>query len=257
MKPGVTLTAIPGLPDFQDGDDLAAILGDALEGVGCAPVDGDVLCVAQKVFSKVEGCIVPLDGVTPGKEAQEIADRLNKDPRKVEVVLGESARVVRAFRHEGQNEGVMICEHHQGFISANAGVDESNFAQLDAVMTLPPDPDQSAARLGEALQQRFGVTLGIVMTDTFGRPWRLGQVNVAVGLFQVPARVSERGEQDGWGRPLAVTEPALADELAAAAGLVMGKSARTPVVLVRGLKWQPGDSKIADLIRSRQEDMFK
>lgn len=257
MSLSVTLTAVPGVPDVRNGDDLAAILGDCLETAGLGLQDGDILAVAQKVFSKAEDCIIPLASVTPSDEALKYAEELNKDPRKVEIVLRESTRVVRAFRRPDQNEGTMICEHRLGFISANAAVDESNFGEEDAAMVLPPDPDRSCARLREALATRFGVQVGVVMTDTFGRPWRLGQVNVAIGLSQVPATIREQGNVDAWGRPLQVTEPALADEIAAATGLVVRKNGKTPAVLLRGLDWEPADSRGADILRKKQEDMFR
>lgn len=186
MSLAVSLTAVPGVPDIADGDDLATILGDCLDNAGLGLAAGDILCVAQKVFSKAEACIIPLTSVTPSSEALKYAAELNKDARKVEIVLRESTRVVRAFRRPGQTEGTMICEHRLGFISANAAVDESNFGEDDAAMVLPKDPDASCARLQAALAERFGVRLGVVMTDTFGRPWRLGQVNVAIGLSKVP-----------------------------------------------------------------------
>ncbi len=257
MSLAVSLTAVPGVPDIADGDDLATILGDCLEDSGLGLAEGDILCVAQKVFSKAEGCIIPLASVTPSDEALNYAEELNKDARKVEIVLRESTRVVRAFRRPDQTEGTMICEHRLGFISANAAVDESNFGEEDAAMVLPKDPDASCARLQTALAQRFGVTLGVVMTDTFGRPWRLGQVNVAIGLSKVPATIREQGNTDAWGRPLMVTEPALADEIAAASGLVVRKTGKTPAVLLRGLDWQPTDSRGADILRQKQEDMFR
>lgn len=247
--------ALADLPDFRAGDDLAGAIGDALAPF--EPVDGDILCVAQKVFSKVEGCITPLAPVAPSQEAQDYADRLNKDPRKVEVILSQSKKVVRAFKHPHADEGTMICQHRLGFISANAGVDESNFEEDDAVMTLPADPDASAKSLSDQLSRRYGARIGVVMTDTFGRPWRVGQVNVAIGLACVPATVRLEGDLDAWGRPLTVTEPALGDELAAAAGLVMGKSAKTPAILVRGLAWQPAESSAQHLIRQEKEDMFQ
>ncbi|MEM8773667.1 MAG: coenzyme F420-0:L-glutamate ligase [Pseudomonadota bacterium] len=256
MMPSVTLTAIPDLPDFKPGDDLAKAVGNALVAAGFAPQDGDILCVAQKVFSKVEGCIVKLATVKPSQSAQDYATQLNKDARKVEVILGQSSRVLRAFKHEDQNEGTMICRHKLGFTSANAGVDESNLDEPGTVMTLPADPDASAQELADALGARFSVQIGVVMTDTFGRPWRLGQVNVAIGLANVPATMRLEGEADGWGRPLTVTEPALADELSAAAGLVMAKSAKTPVVLVRGLRWHRTVSSAVQLVRAEKEDMF-
>lgn len=258
MIASVSLSALPGIPDIVAGDDLADVIANALRTAGLALCDGDILCVAQKIFSKAEGCIIPLAGVTPGPEALRLAEELGRDPRKIQIILGESSRVVRAFRHPGQAEGVLICEHRLGFISANAAVDESNLGQEAAVMVLPPDPDASCATLAFALSERFGgARIGVVMTDTFGRPWRIGQVNVAIGLSQVPATIREQGNTDAWGRPLQVTEPALADEIAAASGLVVRKNAKTPVVLLRGLDWQARpDSRAADIIRQRKEDLF-
>ncbi|UWQ60883.1 coenzyme F420-0:L-glutamate ligase (plasmid) [Leisingera caerulea] len=257
MSLSVSLTAVPGVPDIRNGDDLGAILGDCLEQAGLGLQDGDILCIAQKVFSKAEDCIIPLASVTPSDEAVKYGEELNKDPRKVEIVLRESTRVVRAFRRPDQNTGAMICEHRLGFISANAAVDESNFGEEDAAMVLPRDPDASCERLRTSLAARFGAQIGVVMTDTFGRPWRLGQINVAIGLSKVPATIQEQGNLDAWGRPLQVTEPALADEISAASGLVVRKNGKTPAVLLRGLDWQPADSRGADILRKKQEDMFR
>jgi coenzyme F420-0:L-glutamate ligase/coenzyme F420-1:gamma-L-glutamate ligase len=257
MNSEVQISPLPGIPDIRPGDDLAQILGDALE-TGGGVEEGDILCIAHKVVSKAEGNVIDLTQVDPSEEALRIAGELNKSPAKVEVVLSESSRVVRAFKRPEQNEGTMICEHRLGFISANAAVDESNTEGDNTVITLPADPDASARRLGRALEDRFGVTLGIVITDTFGRPWRLGQVNVAIGLYHVPAKTSDIGGEDAWGRPLSVTEPALSDELAAASGLVIAKAAKTPVVRFRGVRWTPSDGTSArDILRASKEDMFR
>lgn len=251
---GIELLPVPGIPDIQMGDDLAQIIGDALVSTGLE--DGDILTSAHKIFSKAEGQVVALKDVTPSGEARDYAEKLNKDPRKVEVILQESTRVVRSFRHPHQKEGVMICQHRLGFISANAAVDESNTGADETVILLPKDPDASARRLRNGLEARFGVRLGVVITDTFGRPWRLGQVNVAIGLAGVPATVHEGGNVDAYGRELAVTEPAFADELAAASGLVVGKAALTPVVRFRGLNWQVSNDKAADILRPNKESVF-
>ncbi|MEM9061112.1 MAG: coenzyme F420-0:L-glutamate ligase [Pseudomonadota bacterium] len=252
----LSLSAVPGVPNIVPGDDLSAILIRALEKIGGAQ-PGDILCIAHKPVSKAEGSVVHLANVTPTAKAKEMAEALNKDPRKVEVVLGQSKRVVRAFKRTTQNEGTMICEHRLGYISANAGVDESN-SEPGTVITLPDDPDASAHRLGVALEEAFGGPIGVVITDTFGRPWRLGQVNVAIGLYKVPAKISDVGTDDAWGRLLSVTEPALSDELAAASGLVVAKAAKTPLVLVRGLDWTPDpEASARHILRSAQEDMFR
>jgi coenzyme F420-0:L-glutamate ligase/coenzyme F420-1:gamma-L-glutamate ligase len=256
MTNGMHISAITGIPDIQPGDDLGQIIGDCLGPEGLS--DGDILCIAHKVVSKAENNVIDLAQVHPSAEARKIAGELNKNPAKVEVVLGQSSRVVRAFKRPEQDEGTLICEHRLGFISANAGVDESNAGGENTVITLPDDPDASARRLGSALEDRFGVKIGVVITDTFGRPWRLGQVNVAIGLYRVPAKTSDVGGTDAWGRPLSVTEPALSDELAAASGLVISKAAKTPVVLMRGLTWTPQEETSAqDILRASQEDMFR
>lgn len=253
----VQISAVRGVPDVRPGDDLAASLGDALEAAGGLQ-RGDVICVAHKVVSKAEGNVIDLATVKPSAEADRIAGELNKNPAKVEVVLSQSARVVRAFKRPEQNEGTLICEHRLGYISANAAVDESNAEGDNTVITLPDDPDASARRLGRTLEERFGVDIGVVITDTFGRPWRLGQVNVAIGLYRVPAKTSDVGSTDAWGRPLSVTEPALSDEIAAASGLVIAKAAKTPLVLFRGLDWQAAETTSArDILRASQEDMFR
>ena len=257
MTGPMSITAVPGVPDIHPGDDLADVLGTCLAAHDPLQA-GDILCVAHKVVSKAEGNVVDLTRVTPSPRAREIAAELGKNPAKVEVILEQSSRIVRAFKRPEQNEGTLICEHRLGYISANAAVDESNVDGADAVITLPDDPDASAARLGRALEERFGVPLGVVITDTFGRPWRLGQTNVAIGLYQVPAKTSDIGGEDGWGRPLSVTEPALADELAAASGLVVRKAAKTPLVLVRGVQWTPHpETRARNLLRASKEDMFR
>ena len=151
----------------------------------------------------------------------------------------------------------MICEHNLGFISANAAVDESNIGGNNIVITLPNDPDKSSNNLQTTLQERFKVRLGVVMTDTFGRPWRLGQVNVAIGLAGVPATKKEQGNMDAWGKELSVTEPAFADEISAASGLVIKKASKTPLVLFRGLEWGENNSQGSDLLRKQEEDMFR
>ncbi|MEM1386191.1 MAG: coenzyme F420-0:L-glutamate ligase [Pseudomonadota bacterium] len=253
----VTIQPVPGIPDIRPGDDLGQIIGDCLAAMGEVE-PGDVLAVAHKVISKAEGNVVALADVTPSDEALDLGRELHKNPAKVEVVLQQSNRVLRAFKRPDQAEGTLICEHRLGFISANAAVDESNVGARDTVITLPVDPDASARRLGRALEKRFGKPIGIVVTDTFGRPWRLGQVNVAIGLYGVPARRSEAGELDAWGRPLTVTEPAFSDEIAAASGLAMHKAAKTPVILFRGLQWEAeAETSARNLLRAKEEDVFQ
>lgn len=255
MKP-VELIPVLGIPEIHAGDDLSAILArqlDAQTGVQ----DGDVLVIAQKVVSKSEGLLIDLAEVQPSAEAVTLAKDLAKDPRKVEVVLRESNRIVKSFKHSKNDEGTLICEHLSGHISANAGVDQSNIDGNDTVLILPRDPDASAARIHREFQARYGCRLGIVISDTFGRPWRLGQVNVAIGVAGMPALRDDTGSHDAHGRELAVTMPALADELAAASGLVISKASQTPLVLIRGLDWPQEDGKAGDLIRAKTEDVFR
>lgn len=246
---------VPGIPEIQPGDDLVAILATALTDAGAQP--GDILVIAQKIVSKAAGLLVDLAGVQPSARAIDIATPLNKDPRKVEVVLGESRRVVRQFKHPHQGEGTLICEHLSGHISANAGVDQSNIAGDDTVLLLPRDPDATAADLHQGLTDQLGLRLGVVISDTFGRPWRMGQVNVAIGLAGLPTFRSEIGTQDSFGRDLKVTQAALADELAAASGLVISKTSQTPVVIIRGVTWEETTGRAAELVRKTSEDMFR
>ncbi|XKE45151.1 coenzyme F420-0:L-glutamate ligase [Halomonas organivorans] len=253
----IAMQTVAGIPDIVPGDDLAQILVETLSRRGQSLRDGDILVIAHKVVSKAEGRVVALADITPSQEARELAAQVNKDPRKVEAILGESRRVVRAVKRPQQTEGTLIAEHRLGFICANAAVDESNVGAEDTIILLPEDPDRSARRLCERLEAACGVRLGIVITDTFGRPWRMGLVNVAIGLARVPSQIDLVGERDAFGRVLSVTMPALADELAAASGLLMGKSDKTPVVLFRGIDWHASDSSARDLVRPQQEDLFR
>ena len=250
----VTLKGIRGLPEVAPGADLAALLIAALADTPL--LEGDVLVIAQKIVSKAEGRLIDLASVVPGARAQELAAITHKDARLVEVILSESTEVVRAALN------VLIVRHRLGCVMANAGVDRSNVASVTArepVLLLPHDPDASAAALRTALQLRFGVALGIVVSDSFGRPWRMGVVNVALGAAGVPALLNCRGESDRSGRPLQVTEVAIADALAAAAGLVMGEAAESvPAVLIRGLQLGPAShSGARSLVRPLAEDLFR
>ncbi|SDH84847.1 coenzyme F420-0:L-glutamate ligase [Variovorax sp. OV700] len=253
----VSIFSIPGVPDITSGDDLARILGDAIHSHAGGIAQNDILVVAQKVVSKAEGLFVDLDEVAPSAEAKELADQLGKDARYVEVVLRQSSRVVKHFWHPSQKEGTLICEHVSGHISANAGVDRSNVGGENRVLLLPRDPDACARRLHQSLQARFACAFGLVISDTFGRPWRLGQVNVAIGAAGLPALRTEIGNLDAHGRELSVTEPAFGDEIAAASGLVIGKASRTPLVMIRGLHWHEKPGCAGDLLRNQSEDMFK
>ncbi len=253
----LVMRALEGLPEIREGDDLGALLLEALGSSGLNVGDGDILVLAHKVVSKSEGRLVSLASVEASPEARQLAEIVNKDPRKVEVVLRESARVVRAKRHEGHREGILICEHRLGFVSANAAVDESNIPDRETVALLPEDPDASADRLRARLAAATGKRLGVIIADTFGRPWRKGVVNVAVGLAGVPAIDDGTGREDRFGRQLKASASGFADEVAAAAGLLMPKAGGRPAVWVQGLHWVSHRSSAKDMLRPDGEDLFR
>jgi len=253
----VIISPLFGIPDIQKDDSIPDIIIEALDNNKLVLEEMDILTIAQKIISKAEGQTVDLKTIEAGKEALELAEKLNKDPRKVQVVLNESKRIIRAFKHKNQPEGTLICEHKLGFISANAGVDASNVAGSDNVLLLPENPDESAKKIANALSSHYDKLIGVIITDTFGRPWRTGQVNVAIGLGNVPGSIYEKGNLDAYGKMLQVTQPAFADEVAAASGLVIQKANQTPVVIFRGLHWIKSNETINSLIRSDKEDVFK
>lgn len=240
------LIAVEGLPEVRPGDDLGELIASrsTLQA-------GDILVVAQKVVSKSEGRVLSLDTVTAGEDAVRIASGLiaDPDPRMVQVVLDESVRVLRSQR-------VLITETRHGFVCANGGVDHSNVPGDDQVTLLPVDPDASAERLRGRLRQLANVDVGVIVSDTFGRPWRLGIVNVALGIAGLPALLDLRGTLDDNDKPLHATVLAVADDLAAAAGLVMGKTGRAPAVIVRGLALR-GNGSGRQLVRPAAEDLFR
>jgi coenzyme F420-0:L-glutamate ligase/coenzyme F420-1:gamma-L-glutamate ligase len=243
------LIPLPGLPEIEPGSDLAGLIRGAAEAAGL-PLAGKVLVVCQKIVSKAEGRLVDLATVTPGEEALVIAAAHDRDPRQVEVVLRESRRIVR------RGNGVLITETHHGFVCANAGVDLSNAPGPDIAILLPVDPDASARRLHEALSGPDGAT-PVIISDTFGRPWRQGLVDVALGSAGLAPIRDERGSRDRAGRELLVTQPATADQLAAAAGLLMQKSAGIPVVLIEGFGFEGDGSVRHDLLRDAATDLFR
>ena len=248
----VTATALPGLPEVRAGDDLAALIVQALGG---EPIrDADVLVVAHKVVSKAEGRVRRLADVTPGRRALTLGIEHGKDPRHVKVVLDESQEVIRA------SHGVLICVTRHGFVCANAGVDASNVPGEDAVVMLPLDPDGSARGLRAELAARLGTRPAVIVTDSFGRAWRHGQCDVTIGAAGVAPLQDWRGRHDAHGRELKATLIAVADEIAAAADLARAKDALAPVVLVRGV----GQHVVADdgpgvgaLLRPAAEDLFR
>lgn len=255
MSARLEIFAIPGLPMVRAGDDLPSLIADAAETASLIPRDGDVVVIAQKIVSKAEGRSVDLATVVPSAEAVALAAAVEKDPRIVEVVLSESVRVVRS------RPNLMIMQHKLGFVMANAGVDQSNIAPADGVqraLLLPIDPDGSAEKIRLRLADRFGVKLGCVINDSFGRPWRRGTAGVAIGCAGLPSLIDLRGQPDLFGRILEVSIIGFADEIAAAASLLQGQAAEgQPVVVVRGLTWTAPDAPIAELVRPPEEDLFQ
>ncbi|MCB1741488.1 MAG: coenzyme F420-0:L-glutamate ligase [Gammaproteobacteria bacterium] len=259
----LTLITIPGIPEVLPGTDLSAVLGDALAAASIALKPGDVLVVAQKIVSKAENRYVDLDQVVPGRRALALAEQTDKDPRLVEIILGESRDVVRC------RPGLIVVETRHGFVMANAGMDRSNVPNNEnRVLLLPLDPDASARNLAMGLERRFGTLPGIVIADSVGRAWRLGTVGTAIGLFGVPGLVDLRGLPDRQGRALEVSQVGHADQVAAAAALLMGEADEgTPVVLVRGLSVPASSNQdrdagnpgvgIATLVRDKQADLFR
>ena len=257
MKPSnaVEILAVPGIPLVRKGDDLVALIGEGLARGGIVPRGGDVFVLTQKIVSKAEGRMVDLATVEPSTEAIELAGKIQKDPRLVELILSESVRVVRA------RPGILIVEHRLGFVMANAGIDQSNVASPDdpqRALLLPVDPDGSAAILRRRLSLRFGVPVAVVISDSFGRAWRRGTCGVAIGAAGLPSLMDLRGSPDLFGRELQVSITGHADEIAAAASLVMGQGAEgQPVVVVRGLTWRGPDNDASELVRPAAEDMFR
>jgi coenzyme F420-0:L-glutamate ligase/coenzyme F420-1:gamma-L-glutamate ligase len=245
----LTIWPVTGLPEVRAGDDLAAMI---VAASATDPLrDRDVVVVAQKVVSKFEGRVVALSTVVPSERAIRMAEEAGKDPRALEVVLRETKQIIRWER------GVLIAETHHGFVCANAGVDRSNAGAPDAVVLLPVDPDVSAARLRGAIHERSGCDVSVLVTDTFGRAWREGHMNVAIGMAGMPALQRYVGQHDPDNYELRVTEIALADEIAAAAELVMGKLDRVPVAVVRGLEMPPSADTAQEYVRPREKDLFR
>lgn len=246
----VRILSVPGLPIIVPGDDLADLIRQAVEGAALDLQDGDIVVVTQKIVSKAEGCLVSLADVTPSPLAAQFARQWDKDARQVEVVLQASRRIVKMDR------GVIIAETHHGFICANAGVDRSNM-EGDVVAVLPPDPDASARAIRDRLREQMGVEVAVIVSDTFGRPWREGLVNVAIGLAGMQASVDYTGRTDAQGYELKVTALSVADELAAAAELVMNKLDNVPVAVIRGYDYPRGDGNLSQLIRDPERDLFR
>lgn len=249
----LTLTALPNIPAIEAGDDLVAVIRQNLVRAGMLLQAGDVLVLAQKIVSKAEGRLVELETVAPGAAARALAEETGKDARIVELILGESKKVLRKRR------GLIIVEHKLGFVCANAGVDQSNVRGSEAcALLLPEDPDKSAARVRAGLETSGNAPLGVLIIDSHGRAWRNGTVGVTIGIAGLPGVVDLRGQQDLEGYTLKVTTVGAADELAAAASLVMGQAAEgTPVVVARGFPYPLRKAGLAELLRPVEEDLFR
>jgi coenzyme F420-0:L-glutamate ligase/coenzyme F420-1:gamma-L-glutamate ligase len=247
----ITLSAIEGIPPVRKGDDLARLIAGGMEKTGLRLQAGDIVVVCQKVVSKAEGRVVDLKTIAPSEFANILAKRWEKDPRAVELVLRQTNRIVRNDR------GVIIVETGQGWVCANAGVDESNTLTDDSAILLPEDPDASAVRIRAGLKNLCGLELAVLVTDTFGRPWRDGLTEICLGIAGMNPILDLRGTTDLGGRELQHTVVAIADELAAAAGLLMEKAAAVPAVLVRGYAYQPFDGSAKVLIRPAEADLFR
>jgi coenzyme F420-0:L-glutamate ligase/coenzyme F420-1:gamma-L-glutamate ligase len=249
--PEFRVIGVTGIPEIQEGDDLASLILTASEAQGTPIEDRDIIVVTQKVVSKTEGALVDLKTIVPSNLANTMAADWGKDPRHVEVVLQESRRIVR------MDHGVLITETKHGFICANSGVDASNVPGEDILCLLPKDPDVSADRIREAIRQRTGYTVAVIISDTFGRPWRDGTTDIAIGTAGIDPLKDYRGEADQSGRTLRVSMAAIADEVTGAAELVTRKNQAIPVTLVRGYQYEESTSGSETLIRDASLDMFR
>jgi coenzyme F420-0:L-glutamate ligase/coenzyme F420-1:gamma-L-glutamate ligase len=242
----LTIVPVEGLPEIESGDDIAALVADRFD-----LLDGDIVVITSKIVSKAEGCSIELADVHPSSFATEWSQRWDKDARVVEIVLRESVRIVR------QVGPVLITETRHGFVCANSGVDQSSSGASDRALTLPADSDQSARRVRETFRQR-GANVAVVITDTFGRPWREGQTDIAVGVAGLNPLLSYIGQSDPHGHEFRVQEICVADEIAAAAELVKGNTSRVPVAVVRGYAWEPDDTAtMRPVIRDSSRDLFR
>ena len=244
------MVPVAGLPEVGRGADIGGLILESLKSQGKRLRNGDVLVVKQKIVSKAEGRTIRLTDVVPGRRAKRLAEELGKDPKLVELILRESVRIVRA------GHGVIITETRQGLVCANSGVDQSNVGR-GSVALLPLDPDLSARRIRARLERASGKRLAVLITDTFGRPWRLGQTDVAIGCSGMLPLHSYAGRKDKFGYELRVTEPAVVDEVAGAAELVIGKLEGIPVALVRGVDYAPGEAGVKSLVMPRSRDLFR
>lgn len=249
--PELRITGVTNLPEVKVGDDLGAMIVEACQAQGTPLEASDVVVVTQKVVSKAEGRVVVLSEVTPSAFSKQVADRYDKDPRLVEIVLRESARIVR------MDHGVIITETKHGLICANSGVDQSNVEVYGTVALLPVDPDASASSIKAAVAAITGFDVAVIVSDTFGRPWREGCTNVAIGVAGMNPIVDYRGVNDPVGHELRATVIAVGDEIASATELVMGKLDRVPVALVKGYAYDSSDKSAQVLVRAPETDLFR
>ncbi len=251
MPSEIRVVGLDGIPEVKPGDDLAELIAGGLATSNMTLETGDILVVTHKVVAKSEGQLVDLATIEPSAFAADYAQRYDKDARQVEIVLRESKRIAR------MGHGVMICETRHGFICANAGVDASNIDGDHVVCLLPVDPDASARRIRDGLSKRFGVAPAVIISDSFGRAWRKGQVNIAIGVAGMSPFADYRGQTDPYGYEMRVTLMAVADELAATAELLGGKTDSRPVALIRGYTYAAGDGSAAELIMDPERDLFR
>lgn len=246
----VTIFPVCGIGEIKEGVKLGEVIVESLCRSGLKVVKGDVIVVTSKAVSKAEGRLVKISSVNPSSEAVRLAEALGKDPRVVELILKECRRVLRMER------GIIITQTRLGIVCANSGVDQSNVPE-GYVALLPEDPDRSAEEVAKQIKEKTGVEPAVIITDTYGRPWRVGQVQFAIGVYGLKPVLDYRGKLDTYGRELKVTEIAVADEIASAAELVMGKTKNCPAALVRGYDYEVGAGKARDLVRPWDEDLFK
>jgi coenzyme F420-0:L-glutamate ligase/coenzyme F420-1:gamma-L-glutamate ligase len=257
MTTQMVLTALPDIPLIQAGDDLVTIIEAGLERAGLTLERGDVIVLAQKIVSKAEGRMVDLVTVNPSEQAQRWAEETSKDPRLLDLILRESSQVLRT------RPGLIIVEHRLGFVCANAGIDRSNVANHENttgewVLLLPEAPDETAENIRQALEQKYDARIGVLIIDSHGRAWRMGTAGVVIGVAGFPALVDLRGEPDLFGNLLQVTQVGLADEMASAASLLMGQADEArPIIHVRGLPYDLREGSLQEILRPREEDLFR
>lgn len=252
----ISIIPVTRLPEIKPGDNLVKVISDSLTREKIDLRNGDILAIAQKIISKAENRIVKIDEISPTSFAISVAKELDKDPKIIEIILGETKRIVKMEKGKFQ-KGRLIVETRNGIVCANAGVDASNVSGGDTVTLLPQDPDASAKRLVEEFKNVLGIEIAIIITDTVGRPWRTGLTEIAIGCWGINPLKDYRGEKDSKGYELSATVVAIADEIAAAAGLVMNKIHSIPVAIVRGYHYEPGGRGAKELIRDPEEDLFR